>query len=136
MEKKDYIIEIENEGKRLDKVVSDLNSDLSRAAVQRMIDEENIKVNDKSSKASYKVKVNDRITIYEEEVKESKLEAENIPLDIIYEDNDILVVNKEKGMVVHPGNGNKSGTLANAVMAYSKDSLSGIGGEIRPRYCS
>ena len=75
---------------------------------------------------------NDIITIEIEEPQESKIVAEEIPINIIYEDNDIVIVNKEKGMVVHPGNGNTSGTLVNAIMAKCKDSLSGIGGEIRP----
>jgi len=132
LDKKEYLIGAEDEGKRLDKVIAILDSSISRATVQRLIDESNILVNEKKEKASYKVKLNDKITVLKEEVKEGKIEAEDIPLDVIYEDNDILVVNKAKGMVVHPGNGNKSGTLANAVMARCKDSLSGIGGEIRP----
>ena len=89
-------------------------------------------VNNNIVKTSYKVKVNDKILISEEEKIETNLKAQNIPIDIIYEDNDIIIVNKEKGMVVHPGNGNPDGTLVNAIMAYSKDSLSGIGGKIRP----
>ena len=67
-----------------------------------------------------------------EEPKEAKLKPEKLPLNVIYEDTDIIIINKEKGMVVHPGNGNPDGTLANAIMERCKDSLSGIGGEIRP----
>ena len=74
----------------------------------------------------------DTITIEEEKPKETKLVAQDIPIDIVYEDKDIIVVNKPKGMVVHPANGNPDGTLVNAIMAICKDSLSGIGGEIRP----
>ena len=106
--------------------------DMSRVAVKRLIDEEKILVNNKKTKASYKVQENDEITIEEETPKEIELKAQNIPLEILYEDNDIIVVNKPKGMVVHPANGNPDGTLVNAVMAICHDSLSGIGGEIRP----
>ena len=100
--------------------------------VQKLIEDDKILVNGKKEKASYKVKINDKIIIEFEKPKESKLKAEEIPLNVIYEDNDIIIINKEKGMVVHPGNGNPDGTLANAIMARCKDSLSGIGGEIRP----
>lgn len=118
-------------GIRLDKAIAH-KTDLSRATVQRLMEEQKILVNGKLAKTSYKTQMKDEITIYQEEPKQTKLEAEEIPLDIIYEDNDILVVNKQKGLVVHPGNGNPNGTLANAVMAHCKDSLSGIGGQIRP----
>lgn len=83
-------------------------------------------------KASGKVKLGDVIEIEEVEVKETTLVAQDIPLEIIYEDCDIIVVNKPKGMVVHPANGNPDGTLVNAIMNICKDSLSGIGGELRP----
>jgi 23S rRNA pseudouridine1911/1915/1917 synthase len=129
---KEYIADEELKNLRIDKAISEKDSNFSRVAIQRMLEEENILVNGKKVKASYKLQVGDKITIEEPEIKESTIEPENIPLDIIYEDNDILVVNKQKGLVVHPGNGNLSGTLVNAIMAYCKDSLSGIGGEIRP----
>ena len=117
---------------RLDKYVSNLESDLSREAIQRMIKAGNILVNGKKEKPSFKVSNGDPLTIEPEEVKEIDLKPQEMPLDIIYEDDDILIINKEKGVVVHPGNGNPDGTLANAVMAKCKDSLSGIGGKIRP----
>ena len=110
----------------------ELDSDISRMTFQKLIEDDKILVNGKKEKASYKVKINDKIIIEFEKPKESKLKAEEIPLNVIYEDNDIIIINKEKGMVVHPGNGNPDGTLANAIMARCKDSLSGIGGEIRP----
>ena len=132
MDKKEYKISEEFVGLRLDKAISMKDTSLSRVAVQRMIDEENILVNEKPTKTSYKLKLNDVVTIIKEEPKEVEIKAEDIPLDVIYEDNDILVVNKQKGLVVHPGNGNPDGTLVNAIMARCKDSLSGIGGEIRP----
>ena len=126
------IIVKENEGKRIDAYISNLNDNYSRTAVQRLIDEEMILVNGKNAKSSYKVQLGDEIIVEEKPAKEIELKAENIPLDILYEDNDIIVVNKPKGMVVHPANGNPNGTLVNAIMAICKDSLSGIGGEIRP----
>lgn len=100
--------------------------------IQKLIDEGEILVNGKSQKASYKVQNGDKISINIPEVKEVGLKSQDIPLDIIYEDDDILVVNKPKGMVVHPAVGNLDGTLVNAVMAHCKDNLSGIGGEVRP----
>ncbi len=132
MESKKYKINNELRGIRLDKAVAIQETDLSRVAIQRLLDEEKILVNGKKAKSAYKTQIGDEITILKEEPKEVKLEAQEIPLDIIYEDDDILVVNKQKGLVVHPGNGNPNGTLVNAVLAHCKDSLSGIGGEIRP----
>lgn len=125
-----YIIEESNI--RIDKEIAILKNSLSRVAIQRMIEDGKILVNDKKVKSSYKVNKGDIITIEEEEAIEIDLKPQEIPLDIIYEDNDLLVVNKAKGMVVHPGNGNPDGTLANAVMSKCKESLSGIGGKIRP----
>lgn len=117
---------------RLDKVVSNLEQNISREAIQRMVKTGKILVNGKQEKASYKTTVGDIITLEEEIPKEIELKPQEMPLDIIYEDEDMLVINKEKGIVVHPGNGNPDGTLANAVMAKCKGSLSGIGGKIRP----
>ena len=130
MIEKRIIADVNNE--RLDSYISKSNLDLSRSMVQKLIKENRVFVNGKNEKESYKIKVNDNITIQIEEPKSSKLEAQDIPLDIIYEDNDIIVINKPKGMVVHPGNGNPDNTLVNAVLAHCKGSLSGIGGEIRP----
>ena len=127
-----YIVKQEEQGKRLDAYVSNQNNELTRTAVQRLIEQEKILVNGKKQKVAYKVTEGDTITIEETEAKTIELKAQEIPIDIIYEDNDIIVVNKPKGMVVHPANGNPDGTLVNAIMAICKDSLSGIGGEIRP----
>lgn len=135
MEKNTYKIDELNKdlvGLRIDKAISQKDKELSRATVQRMIEEENILVNNNKTKVAYKISLGDEITIIKEEPKEIELKAQDIPLDIIYEDNDIIVVNKQKGLVVHPGNGNPDGTLVNAIMNKCKDSLSGIGGEIRP----
>ena len=130
--KLEYIIKDEFIGMRIDKAISEKDKELSRVAIQRMIDNENIKVNDKKVKTSYKLNKDDKVTIEKEDIKESRIKPEDIPLDVIYEDNDIIVINKAKGMVVHPGNGNLNGTLVNAIMNICRDSLSGIGGEIRP----
>lgn len=122
----------ESVGKRIDSFIPSIKKDISRSMVQKLIEEKNIKVNGKETKHSYKLKLNDEIEISIPEAKEIDLKAQDIPLDIIYEDDDIIVINKPKGMVVHPANGNPDGTLVNAVMSICKDSLSGIGGEIRP----
>ena len=129
---KKFIVSVEDEGKRIDAYLARRNEELSRVAIQRLIDDEKILVNKKKTKASYRVQDGDLITLEEEQPKEVSLKAQEIPIEIIYEDKDIIVVNKPKGMVVHPANGNPDGTLVNAIMAVCKDSLSGIGGELRP----
>ena len=129
---KEFIVEKEEANKRIDAYLSSKSEDISRVAIQRLIENEKVLVNGKKTKASYKVQENDKITQEEEIAQEISLKAQDIPIEIIYEDNDIIVVNKPKGMVVHPANGNPDGTLVNAIMAICKDSLSGIGGEIRP----
>lgn len=132
MNKEEYKINEDLVGIRLDKAISMKDKELSRVAVQRLIDEENILVNGKKTKSSYKLNLDDIVTIIKKEAKETEIKPQDIPLDIVYEDNDILVVNKQKGLVVHPGNGNPDGTLVNAIMNHCKESLSGIGGEVRP----
>lgn len=132
MEKIKIVVKEENEGKRLDAFIASEVEILSRMRVKKLINEHNVLVNEKIEKESYRVKQGDTVVIIVEPPKETKLEAEKIPLDIIYEDNDIIVVNKAKGMVVHPGNGNHNGTLVNAILAHCGDELSGIGGELRP----
>lgn len=117
---------------RLDAFITSKVDYLSRTRVKKLIDSGNILVNGKTQKMSYKVRRNDVIEIEEPEVKEVNIVAQDIPLNVVYEDDDIIVVNKQKGLVVHPANGNWDGTLVNAIMARCKDSLSGIGGEIRP----
>lgn len=127
-----YVVEPEQANIRIDKAVGLLDNSLSRMAIQRMIDEGNILVNEKKIKPSYKTKLKDEVTIIKEEPKKIDIVAQDIPIEVLYEDNDIIVVNKPKGMVVHPANGNPDGTLVNAIMNLCGDSLSGIGGEIRP----
>ena len=129
---KEYIVSQEEKGKRLDTYIPSVDTDITRTSAQRLIEDGNILVNGKNSKVSYKIQENDKISVEIPEPKQIELKAQNIPIEIIYEDSDIIVVNKPKGMVVHPANGNPDGTLVNAVMAICKDSLSGIGGEIRP----
>ncbi len=132
MEEKNYKVNLENINQRLDTYVASLDMHFTRSMAQKLIKNGKILVNDKLQKESYKVKENDEIKIIIEKPKETKIKAEKIKLDIVYEDEYILVVNKAKGMVVHPGNGNQEGTLVNAVLNHCKGSLSGIGGEIRP----
>lgn len=127
-----HIVSSEEKGKRLDSYIASICNDITRTSAERMIKNGEILVNDKTQKAAYKINEGDIITIQKSEPKEIEIKAQDIPIEIIYEDNDIIVVNKPKGMVVHPANGNPDGTLVNAIMAKCKNSLSGIGGEIRP----
>ena len=127
------ILEVTSEwaDKRIDVFVAQ-NTDYSRNSVQLLLEEGKISVNGKNISKSYKMKTGDKLEIIVEAAKDVGIQAEDIPLDIYYEDNDLLVVNKPKGMVVHPANGNENGTMVNALMFHCKDSLSGINGEIRP----
>ncbi len=126
-------IKVENsENVRLDAYIASKQSDLSRSNIQKLIDSGDILVNNSIKKMSYKVQEGDVIHINVPEAREANIKPENIPIDIIYQDNDIIVVNKPKGLVVHPADGNPDGTLVNAIMAICKDGLSGIGGELRP----
>ena len=116
---------------RLDKALSLFKSDISRSYIAKLIEEGKVLVNDKQEKSSYKVKENDVICLLDFEDKKSDIKEEDIPLDVVYEDDDIMVINKVQGMVVHPANGHYSGTLVNALM-HQADSLSSINGVIRP----
>ena len=129
---KEYIVSQEEKGKRLDAYIPSVDLDITRTSAQRLIEDGNILVNGKNAKVSYKIQENDKISVEIPKPKQIELKAQDIPIEIVYEDSDIIVVNKPKGMVVHPANGNPDGTLVNAIMAICKDSLSGIGGEIRP----
>lgn len=119
-------------GERLDKVLPKLLPDLTRSAVQKLIEEEAVCVNGEVSNKKYKCKAGDLLEVAVPDAKPLEMTAQDIPLSIVYEDADLLVVNKPKGMVVHPANGNPDGTLVNALLYYCKDSLSGINGVIRP----
>ena len=128
----EYIVNGEYAKERIDKYLSLINSDYTRSYVQALLDEKSITVNGNIVKPSYKVKENDRIIVNDTNEKDINVVAENIALDIVYEDDDVLVINKAKGMVVHPGNGNYEGTMVNALMYSHKDKLSAINGVIRP----
>lgn len=132
MNREKYVITENEKDLRLDIYIASLNLDISRSMAQKKIKNKEVLVNGKEEKESYKLKVGDTVEIILTEPKETKLKPEDIPLDIVYEDEDIIVVNKAKGMVVHPGNGNPEGTLVNAILNHCKGTLSGIGGEIRP----
>lgn len=122
---------VNDDGGRLDKFLSD-NSDLSRSVCAKLIEEGKVTVNGKTATKSVKVKNGDMITAEIPEPENLDVLPENIPLEIVYEDSDLLVVNKPKDMVVHPAPGNYTGTLVNALMYHCGDSLSGINGVIRP----
>lgn len=126
------VVSDEDELIRIDKYISLASPDLTRSRIQGLISEGNITVNGRTVKANYKVRENDRIDILIPNAVPADIPAENIPLNIIYEDDDILIVNKPKGMVVHPAPGHYTGTLVNALMYHCKDNLSGINGELRP----
>lgn len=131
MEKMEHIIPDEQAGERIDKVLSTLNADWSRTQVQQWIKDGNVLVNGQKPKTNYKCSANDRIEISIPDPEELDVEPEEMDLDIYYEDQDVLVVNKPKGMVVHPAAGHGTGTLVNGLMAHCKD-LSGINGVMRP----
>ena len=117
---------------RIDRFLAEQLPDISRSYIQKLIKEKQIYVNGQPVKANYKTGTQDEIKIHIPELIEPDIVPENIPLDILYEDHDILIVNKPKGMVVHPAAGHYSGTLVNALMYYCKDDLSGINGVMRP----
>lgn len=118
-------------GQRIDKFLSESNDAWSRSQLQDWIKEDLVKVNDKVIKSNYKVKLNDHIIVNEKEVVEADIQPEDLDLDIYYEDDDVAIVYKPKGMVVHPSPGHYTGTLVNGLM-YQIKNLSGINGEIRP----
>lgn len=130
MEERTFKIDENQEHQRLDKAVA-LFLNVSRKRVKDLLDDNHIFVNGKSAKASYTTVLNDRITIEIPEDENTEVLPENIPLDIVYEDSDLIVINKPKGMVVHPAPGHYSGTLVNALLYHCKD-LSGINGVNRP----
>ena len=125
-------IVVTDAGKRLDKLISEQLPELTRSAVQHLMQDGCVTIAGKPVKKNTRASAGDVITVELPEPREVEIEPENIPLDIVYEDEDIIVVNKPKGMVVHPAPGNWSGTLVNALMYHCGDSLSGINGEIRP----
>ena len=131
MQTKKYLINSELSGMRLDKALTAKEKELSRATIQRLIEEEKILVNGKKSKVSYKVSENDEITLFEDEPKPITLEAEDIPLDIIYEDDDILVISKPSGLVVHEASSLKGESTLVDFLKQSNRQLATLGGEFR-----
>lgn len=127
-----YRVSPEEEDERIDKWISNTLQSLSRSYIQKLIKDNRVFVNDKPQKASYRIKADDEIRFQIPDAAKPLIPAEDIPLSILYEDEDILIVDKPKGMVVHPAPGHYSGTLVNAVMFHCKDKLSGIGGVMRP----
>ena len=131
MENTLLIVEEKYEGLRIDKYLANIFQDKSRSFIQGLIEKENVKVNNKIPKSNYKLKKSDEIEIIMPEPEILKVEPENIPINVVYEDEDIIVINKPQGMVVHPAPGNYNGTLVNALLYHCKD-LSSINGIIRP----
>ena len=131
MERFEYEITEELTGNRIDKAVATLQPDWSRTQIQQWVKEGHVKVNGVAVKSNYKVKTEDKVTVEQPAVEEYDVEAEDLQLEIVYEDQDVLVVNKPVGMVVHPSPGHVSGTLVNGLM-FQVDDLSGINGVMRP----
>lgn len=132
MEEYEILVPLESAGQRVDKFLSDNFSELSRSYIHKLIDDNMVEVNTSIVGKNKKISEGEIVKIRIPDPQEIEIVPENIPLDIIYEDDDLLVVNKPKNMVVHPAPGNYSGTLVNALMYHCKDSLSGINGVMRP----
>lgn len=129
---KEFSIDLNSEGQRIDLYLSEQFEDRSRSYIQKIIKDGYVKVNQRPVKSNYRLSFDDRVEVTLPEAKEPDIVPENIPLDILYEDQDIIMINKPKQMVVHPAPGHYSGTLVNALMYHCKDSLSGINGVLRP----
>ncbi|MGN0288347.1 MAG: RluA family pseudouridine synthase [Lachnospiraceae bacterium] len=127
-----FQVEDEWEGIRIDKFLSGNLDFLSRSYLQKMIQEQRVTVNGKTVKANYMLRPDEEVEFHLPESVEPEILPQEIPLEVLYEDEDVIVVNKPKGMVVHPAPGHYSGTLVNALLAHCKDSLSGINGVMRP----
>ena len=132
MEQREFMVEAEAAGQRIDRFLSGEDTGLSRSALQVLVAEGHVLCNGKQIAKSLKLKAGDTILLEIPDAKPIEAVPQDIPLDIVYEDEHLLVVNKPKGMVVHPAPGNPDGTLVNALLWHCKGSLSGIGGEIRP----
>ena len=132
MEQREFIVEQETAGQRIDRFLSGEDTGLSRSALQALVAEGHVQRNGKAVAKSLKLKAGDTVLLEIPDAKPIEAVPQDIPLEIVYEDAHLLVVNKPKGMVVHPAPGNPDGTLVNALLWHCKGSLSGIGGEIRP----
>ena len=133
MEEFRFLINEEQEDERIDKYINGLIDSLSRSYIQKLITDKQVLVNEMPVKANYRLKCDDSILLRIPKAVEPDILPEDIPLDILYEDDDLLIVNKPKGMVVHPAAGHYSGTLVNALMYHCKDNLSGINPASRNR---
>ncbi len=131
-ERQTFIVCAEESGARLDRILADRFPESTRSYLQKLIQAGDVSVNDKIAKASTRPTCGDKVTVSFPEPEALDVRAEAIPLDILYEDDDLLIVNKPKGMVVHPAPGHSGGTLVNALMYHCGDSLSGINGVLRP----
>ena len=131
-EQREFIVEQETAGQRIDRFLSGEDTGLSRSALQALVTDGHVQCNGRTVAKSLKLKAGDTILLEIPDAKPIEAVPQDIPLDIVYEDDHLLVVNKPKGMVVHPAPGNPDGTLVNALLWHCKGSLSGIGGEIRP----
>jgi 23S rRNA pseudouridine1911/1915/1917 synthase len=132
MKKYVYLVEQEDEGERIDKYIAALDNDLTRSFIQKLIKDEQVFVNGKPIKANYKIAEEDEVQLIVPKPRPLEIKAENIPLDVVYEDQDVILINKPKDMVVHPAAGHYSGTLVNALLYHCRDELSGINGVLRP----
>ena len=121
MEILNYHVSDGQSGIRIDRYLSEKNEELSRSYIQKLLKEQKIKVNNAPVKANYKVQIQDEISVEVPDMEEPDILPEDIPLDILYEDEDVLIINKPKGMVVHPSAGHTSGTLVNAIMFHGED---------------
>ena len=130
--KQHYMVSEEQEDLRIDRYLSEACEELSRSYIQKLLKNQDVLVDGGLVKASYKVAAGDRIEVDVPEAVEPKIVAEEMDLDILYEDQDVILVNKPKGMVVHPAAGHYTGTLVNGLMAHCRDELSGINGVMRP----
>ena len=128
----EFVVAPEEAGVRIDRYLSGQCQDISRSYLQKLLKEQSVLVEEKPVKSNYKVNAGDRISLTLPEIREPEIMPEDIPLDIIYEDKDIILINKPKGMVVHPAAGHYSGTLVNGLMSHCRSELSGINGVMRP----
>ena len=130
--KQHYMVSEEQEDLRIDRYLAEACEELSRSYIQKLLKSQDVLVNGSPVKASYKVAAGDQIEVEVPEAIEPEIAAEEMDLDILYEDQDVILINKPKGMVVHPAAGHYTGTLVNGLMAHCKDELSGINGVMRP----
>lgn len=129
---KEYTVTDDEVGTRLDVFLSNQPDNPSRSSIQKMITDGAVSVNGQAKRANYKLRLSDNIVMTYQPLQEIEVQPENIPLDILYEDKDIIVINKARGMMVHPATGVYTGTLVNALLYHCHGELSGINGKIRP----